>query len=178
MIALGDKTDFQIRLAEAIAWCNPRASSHDPKNCLRNGSWLPSYFSEDRINLVNSVVAARRYCLPEQQITPVRFTDDLKGGKLLVYFPDAELSDGAAEVASRGFFDVHNAPAWDTWVGLFEDDVRGPDLSYKTYLISYVPEPLVKLVNDGVEVNPEECIMWLENSTTSLRRHFKDLGLI
>jgi hypothetical protein len=40
----------------------------------------------------------------------------LLGGRLMVYFPDAALADGAAEVQSRGFFDVHNTPPWDTWI--------------------------------------------------------------
>ena len=42
---------------------------------------------------------------------------------MFVHFPDADLCDGAAELASDGFFDGHNTPPWDTWVGYFRDGV-------------------------------------------------------
>lgn len=34
-------------------------------------------------------------------------------GRLLLYWPDQSLADGAAEYASIGFFDVDNTPPWD-----------------------------------------------------------------
>jgi hypothetical protein len=41
---------------------------------------------------------------------------DLCGGRLVAYFPDDNLFDGAAEAESQGFFDVDNIPPYDTWV--------------------------------------------------------------
>lgn len=85
----------------------------------------------------------------------------------MVYFPDADLCDGAAEVESKEFFDVHNAPPWGTWVGYFED-VDG-DSSYGAYLLAWVPDALIDAADAGISVNPEECIVWLDGSTVRLR---------
>jgi hypothetical protein len=92
----------------------------------------------------------------------------LNGGRLLCYFPDADLCDGAAEQESNGFFDVYNTPPWDTWVGYFQDGLD-PKGSYDNYLLAYVPEQLVSLAAGGILVNPEECIMWLEDADVRLR---------
>ncbi len=74
---------------------------------------------------------------------------------MAVYFPDEQLADGAAEAESRGFFDVRDTPAWDTWIGLYVDRQRGD------YLVSWVPNPLIPLVGLGISVNPMDCIAWL-----------------
>jgi len=92
-------------------------------------------------------------------------------GRLLVYFPDAELADGAAHLASGGFFDVHNTPPWSTWIGYFDD--RGPDHSLSCYLLAWVPEALVAAAGAGIEVNPEACIVWFEDAKVALRRVVK-----
>jgi hypothetical protein len=92
---------------------------------------------------------------------------ELRGGRLLVYFPDADLCDGAAEVGSNGFFDVFNAPPWDTWIAYFSD--ARPELcGYDSYLVAYVPAGLVETANNGIVVNPEECIQWLSNADVAL----------
>ena len=93
---------------------------------------------------------------------PVRTGHDFLGGRLLVYFPDGELSDGAAEIESRGFFDVNNAPPWDTWIALFRDD--SADISSRDHLVSWVPKELVEIVDRGIYVNPEQCIVWLSDA--------------
>jgi hypothetical protein len=41
---------------------------------------------------------------------------DLGGGRLLLFAPEDSLSDGAAAVHSRLFFDGDNEPPWDSWV--------------------------------------------------------------
>jgi hypothetical protein len=70
-------------------------------------------------------------------------------GRLLLYAPDESLFDGAAQYTSKGFFDVNNIPPWDTWVCFFEK-----------YLVSWVPPQLVELASQGIDVNPEGCILW------------------
>jgi len=72
-----------------------------------------------------------------------------RGGKLLLFTPRDSLSDGAATVASDGFFDVDNVPAWDTW--LYFDGHT---------LVSWVPPQLISKVQLGIDVNPESCIRW------------------
>jgi hypothetical protein len=98
----------------------------------------------------------------------------LIGGRLLVYFPDADLADGAAEVQSRGFFDVHNVPPWDTWIAL-ADDGAAADVSYRQYVVTWVPSNLVTLAAAGIEVNPEECIAWLEDAAVHARDELRHL---
>ena len=113
-----------------------------------------------------SVLGYRGAWLQQQKIKPVIEDRELRQGRLLCYFPDADLADGAAEVASDGFFDNHNVPPWDTWVGLYRSDLS--DASLKAYLISYVPEMFLQQAARGVEVNPEQCIMWLYDSDTPI----------
>jgi hypothetical protein len=92
----------------------------------------------------------------------------LEGGRLLLYFPDADLCCGAAEAESRGFFDVHNCPPWGTWIGFFADE-GVPDDAYASYLVAWVPGELLGLASRGIEVNPEACIAWLDEAEVSLR---------
>lgn len=103
-------------------------------------------------------------------VSPVRSAADLRGGRLLVFFPDEGLSDGAAEVETRGFFDLDNAPPWDTWVGLFRDveAERSAD-----YLVSWVPKRLVDLIDRGIRANPEECICWLDGTSLTVAVHLR-----
>lgn len=90
---------------------------------------------------------------------------DLHGGRLLIYFPDLELADGAAELESRGFLDVNNAPPWDTWVAFIQHGQ-----SNWSHLISWVPREFVPLADAGIRVNPEECILWLDEAEVDLKK--------
>lgn len=92
----------------------------------------------------------------------------LVGGRLLIYFPDSDLADGAAEAVSRGFFDLHNVPPWDTWIALADDGPRA-NLSVRQYVVSWVPAQLVACVSAGIAVNPEECIAWLDSADVRAR---------
>jgi hypothetical protein len=96
---------------------------------------------------------------------------DLRGGRLILYFPDANLSDGAAQAASQGVFDAQNVPPWDTWVAYFEDS-SASDRSYANYLVCYVPQSLRFLADAGIRVNPEECIAWWSDAKTELTKVF------
>jgi hypothetical protein len=68
----------------------------------------------------------------------VRRRDDLDGGRLLAYFPVQTITDGASRAGSFGFFDVDDAPPWDTW----------------PVLLPYQPPPW-----NGREAAPEECLL-------------------
>jgi hypothetical protein len=73
-------------------------------------------------------------------------------GRFVAYAPEDNLSDGAAEVQSLGFFGVDNVPPWDTWIALVD-----------RYLIAWVPPLLYEFARQGIEVNPEECIKWADD---------------
>ena len=83
-----------------------------------------------------------------------------RDGRLLAYYPDLNLCDGAAEVESSGYLDVENCPPWESWVALLVDPRADDD--HRRVLVSWVPAVFVPLVTAGIEVNPEECIVWLQ----------------
>jgi hypothetical protein len=83
-----------------------------------------------------------------------------------VYFPDQDLADGAAEVESRGVLDVNNVPPWDTWVAFIHPDSH----SHDSHLVAWIPPEFISLVDAGVQVNPEECVRWLDNADIELRK--------
>jgi hypothetical protein len=75
----------------------------------------------------------------------------LSRSKLLVYESLETVDDGAAEAASMGFYDVHDAPPWDTWV-LYADDA----------LFCCVPDFAISRVQRGIDANPVDCIHWAD----------------
>jgi hypothetical protein len=109
---------------------------------------FPSNRSE-QAQIVGNVSERRAVQLRLERRYPLSLLERLEGGRLLLYAPDENCSDGASQYASKGFFDVENIPPWDTWVCFFGQ-----------YLVSWVPSPLVELANQGIDANPEQCILW------------------
>src|SRR4051794_11881850 len=114
---VADDQPFELRLAQTIAWCSPRARLDDPATSLRSDRLQPSAFETERATSVSLVLESRASIDRDVgTASPVNTANDLGGGRLLLYFPDANLADGAAEVETRGFLDIENMPPWDTWV--------------------------------------------------------------
>jgi hypothetical protein len=168
LFGFGDDVPFEVRLAETIAWCQPRVRREDIRNSLRSSELQPELLNANRSYTVQQIVRHRGVLRPLPTVTT---QSQLAVGKLLVYFPDEQVCDGASEAATKGFFDVYDAPPWDTWIGLF-NDTRG------THLVSWVPPELIDLVEDGIYVNPVACIDWLSNVDLNLSRKLRDRGLI
>jgi hypothetical protein len=103
----------------------------------------------ERISIVEDVATRRAGLLKTMGWYPETSLINLTEGRILLYAPDDNLSDGAAVYPSKGFFDVNNVSPWDTWV-CFAD----------RYLVSWVPPVLEGLAEVGIKVNPEECIKW------------------
>lgn len=100
-------------------------------------------------NAVAEVVAARSRLLEQRSSAePPEF---VKSGRLLLYFPSENLACGAAHESSGGFYDFDNVPPWDLWVG-FADRA----------LVSWVPPRLIVAAQMGIDVNPENCIQWMQ----------------
>jgi hypothetical protein len=174
MFSLKDSIHFDQRLAETIAWCRKHNALTDPKSALRTESLYPGLLLETRADTVNSVLGYRSAWLHEPKPKPVTKDHQLLQGRLVCYFPDANLADGASEVASKGFFDLNNAPPWDTWVGLYRADLQ--DISRRVYLIAYVPKPFLEHAQSGIEVNAEACIVWLYDSDTPIGNLLRSEG--
>ena len=160
-------------MAQAIAWCAPHVDVDRPRDCLRCSDFRPGVFDMDRATTVNALLQRRQDCV-SLELAPAATPGDLLNGRLLVYFPDEDLADGAAEEATAGFFDSNNTPPWDTWVGLFRDPHKG--VSSAEYLVSWVPEPFVLLASRGIDVNPEGCIVWLSHSETTVAEVLRQQG--
>ena len=189
------------RLAETITWCtrNPQVK---PKDSLRNSRWRPPSFYYPE-SVYDPHIIVEQLC--NQRSDELRFgygnlypnepATNLAGGRLLLYDPYQNLADGAAELESQGFFNVDNEPAWDTWVSF----IHFPDKSEKrnriylsgqyvwsqlggdyfaSCLISWIPPQLLDLVTQGVNVNPELCIAWADDTDMALTNELRKAGLL
>jgi hypothetical protein len=75
-----------------------------------------------------------------------------KKGRLLVCWPAENVSDGASQVGSLGFFDPNDVPPWDTWVHYAEGK-----------LTCWVPEDMISLAQVGLDANMVQCIQWVDD---------------
>ncbi|MDQ3816423.1 MAG: hypothetical protein M3362_01880 [Acidobacteriota bacterium] len=157
---------FKTRLAQAIFWCAPRADLSNPASSLRTPQLRPRLLEESRFSAVETVANAREL-FGGVGIRKATIPDNLAGGRLLIYFPNYDLACGATEQETEGFFDVNNVPPWDTWVA-YVQDARSVE-SYDTeYLIAWIPREFVALADEGITVNPEQCIKWLKDTPVEL----------
>ena len=76
-------------------------------------------------------------------------------GDILVFKVDETCGDGAACIASLGLLDDFNCPPIDTWFYLTRE-------GNSRVLFAWIPFQFVNDVNDGIAVNPENCIDWFK----------------
>jgi|RhiMethySRZTD1v2_1073278.scaffolds.fasta_scaffold59574_4 hypothetical protein len=179
MRALSDDEDFFVRLREAVEWTIDHARLAEPKTSLRSHHLSPQLLAANRAAEVHVVCSFRRTSLGRRLIQQATHkASELRCGRLAVFYPDAQLADGAAEAETGGFFDIHNTPPWDTWVGLFRADQRqgGFESGFETYLVAYIPEVFVALAGRGIDVCPDGSLMWLADVDTPLTRTLRSLG--
>jgi hypothetical protein len=140
----------QTMLHEADPRCSLSFTEQLRSRALRPSQSLGEVCSDEERQLsVRSVIDRRAELIQAQKLDDIRLAG-LAGGRLLLYSPEENVADGASQDASREFFDVYDAPPWDTWVGY----------SNRT-LLSWVPAQLVDLVQAGIDANPVESIRWL-----------------
>src|SRR5258708_4477914 len=189
---------FQRRLGETRAWCASQDWSANPEEGLRTALFRPSEqacveqtfpdYSEfwkktpqQRQQIVEQLALKRVALLQEQSIPLLPLAKPLIGGRLLAFTPDGTLSDGAANLATQGFFDDDNIPAWDTWIWYVTND-RVSNLEWwrgcDSYLLSWVSDSLVEVVAAGIDVNPEECLCWATDLDTAFIRQLKQAGYV
>jgi hypothetical protein len=169
--------EFKSRLAQTIFWCAPRADKLNPATSLRTSELRPRMLEENRSAAVNTVVYAREL-YGGADIRKATIPRDLGGGRLLIYFPNVDLSCGTAEHQTAGFFDVNNVPPWDTWVTYFQDEQQNIDFFDREYLITWIPPDFVDMANEGVAVNPEQCILWLSDTSVELATALRAANLL
>jgi hypothetical protein len=151
---------FDKRLIETASWCAERLIFADPKQSLRSNLLKPLLVADDAWNyeindpqLELAALCEKRAAAMNQSVKNVSHS-----GRLLLFWPHETLTDGAAAVTSRGYFDDWNMPPWDTWFWY------GNLVDEPAALVSWVPEEFVNLVEEGVSVNPEECLRLLRSS--------------
>ena len=167
---------FKVRLAQTIFWCVPRADKTKPSTSLRTPELRPRLLEESRSSAIDTVVFAREL-YGGVNIRKAAIPPDLGGGRLLIYFLNTDLACGTAEYETAGFFDVNNVPPWDTWVDYLLDEYNVDSFDTE-YLIAWVPPEFVSLANDGINVNPEQCIMWLSDTSVELAKALRAENLL
>jgi hypothetical protein len=89
-------------------------------------------------------------------------TDVESAGRIVTFAPDESLDDGAACGASQGYLDGWTVPGWDSWICYVTPPstahVISWPVSYSSYLFSWVPTWLIPLVEEAIDVNPEQCL--------------------
>lgn len=161
---------LRARLAETVAWCDALTSLAD----FRSEMLRPSLFHDGMDDLVRDLGQSRQHQLRYRNLQVQHESPVIASGKFMLYFPDENLADGYAEAVSGGFFDGDNVPACDTWVSFFSEEGY-PRRPARRYLLCYVPAPLIGAADAGIEGNPESCIVWLEDSSASIRRRLETL---
>jgi hypothetical protein len=156
----------QRTMSEAAAWCSYKQHSGKP---LRSPELDPSAFfnlpdfpdSREAIDLwikkkyesysraTSWINETRSELIKAAGIETVGTVDALSKSKLLVYEPLETVDDGAAEATSLGFYDLHDAPPWDTWL-LYADRT----------VFCCVLEFVISRAQDGIDANPVDCIRW------------------
>jgi hypothetical protein len=179
---------FFILLAETITWCSRPDVGIDPKNSLRFIE--PDDFCLDsRESRVYGITVRRNHLLLKAGVSKLQPAKDLSGGRLILFEPDATMSDGVAQDVSQGYFDVHNVPPFDTWVWYVDEqfdvgEVHAQSIATSQtpwqpseYLIVWVPSRFLELANAGIEVIPEQCVDWFNKHDLLFSRRLRELGL-
>lgn len=149
-------TEIFTAIQEASAWCLHHWNASEPRASLRSLQLQPNLFEENHDHKVKHVIYARKYELKNLDID---FDDQfLNRGKILIYEPDVNIADCLSEAETNGYFDAYDCPLWDTWIGyitLYDGN---------SYLLSWVLNEIIPIVNAGFEVNPVECFYWLDSA--------------
>jgi hypothetical protein len=158
-------------ISEAVTWCSYR---QHPSNRFRSPELdplailsIPS-FSHDSESIeawiekkrdsyrraIPWINQTRSELLRTAGITATGAVNHFTQSRLLLYEPLETVSDGAAEAASIGFYDIEDAPPWDTWF-LYQNNA----------IFCCVPESAISAAQAGIDANPVDCIHWVNWST-------------
>jgi hypothetical protein len=103
-----------------------------------------------------SIKQKRSEILRDATTEPIDPAEAQALGRLLLYEAMETVSDGAAQASSHGFFDIEDAPPWDTWFW-YKDGT----------IFCWVPDSLVSDAQAGIDANPVDCIHWAKWSALS-----------
>lgn len=193
---------FRWRLAEAVAWAKhyPIPAAHLPstyplqspyQRIIGASAISQTYLTylhsrQEQEALVRAITHKRGEILRESSCYPQHPANDLATGALLLYYPDDNLYDGVASIASQRFFTVDNVLPCETWLGfilsaegrIHRGNNEWTHTSSSRALISYIPDLLISYAADGVAVNPEMCLLWAHDLDAPFTRLLFSAGLL
>ena len=131
--------------------------------------WDAPPFCSVNFHLVLGEIEERRQKILDAANRSDETIPDLYSGRLLLFVPNDSLSDGAATLASSGFFDRDNLPPWDTWA--FTASIESNEVprwawskaETKAVFVAWAPPEFLTVADHGIEANPEQCIAWAPN---------------
>jgi len=153
-------------ISETVTWCFYRQFSEgpfrspelDPSATLEVSEFpqdrksIEIWIEQKRENYRRATLwinQARSELLKAAGIKNFDAVDALSRSRLLIYEPLETVDDGAAEAGSLGFYDLHDAPPWDTWF-----------LYANRAVLCCVPEFAISHAQVGIDANPVDCIHW------------------
>jgi len=149
-----------------------------------------------RQEMVDNVVSRRAPLVDTASALNAHREPDAEAGRLLAFTPDHTLSDGAAAVETGWLLDDYDAPPWDTWVIYVAADTPGgydptwrrrylsgeisvdPKIFADNYLIAWIPNDLVPLVQKGMEVTIATPLKWLDELKSPFADRLRTEGLL
>jgi hypothetical protein len=183
---------FKWRLAETIAWWEYKKSFRSSEFDELIPRWyaLPTTITgtlaepiPERIKTVNNLSEIRAKLLRDVGKYPSKPSNELCNGRLITYDFDRNWCDGAAMAASDSFYDWENAPPWDLWLFYVIEEVavRPPESAaeeMKSYILAWVPAEWLRFADNGVAVNPERSIFWVEDLDSSFIQILREAGFV
>jgi uncharacterized protein (TIGR02996 family) len=180
---------FRYRLAEVFAWCRGRGlplrsselhpavafeRSVDPGS--RDVAWPEG--KEGWGTLVQSVALWRSQALAGLGLSPHSLAEDLAGGRLLVYVPDAAPSQALARRPGTDYLDGSLVPGWDTWLVYGREAPPEHPHWLEHYIVAWVPPHLVAEVQRDMAAHPGRWLAWAEEFDRPFLRTLRSAGLI
>ena len=165
--------EIRASLEEAVAWCTARMALGSNVDLLRSPELRPWTLAKSRKQAVDWTVNNRRSLL---RMMPVTKTGKWKG-RLLIHEPDVTLWERWSESQSYGYVDATDAPPWDTWIAWIEEHDPSRTGAPLRYLLSWVPDYYVPIVDDAVDVSTASAIRWLDSDPCVLRGLLSDIDV-
>lgn len=153
----------RLDVASAAEWANERLSLRDLKTSLRSTELKSTFelFSrrpteKQKSDLVVTLCQKRTDILRR---SGCKFDCKLDGRILCFYL--SVLGDGLSHDASYGFFSEEEEQSpWDTWLFYEVGDVEGNGGWQETCLYSWVPSPIVPMINEIIDDDPHNVWIW------------------
>ena len=165
-------------IAETVMWFRQKPFEDWKKAEFRTPSLLDEYvygtppsmrnYDYDRTRSIVAELVTRRCGLLSERAK--RWTD-LRQGRLLRHNFQETTNTDIPRLATDGFFDSWDVPAWDFWVAFVVDDPDPCDAAQmNNYLITWVPDELHDMVNQTIEASFEENLLWLDETSTEFSK--------